>query len=454
MLGEQRGARAGRASAPAWRPVLDAPRRADALAVALDVAGRATDPARIAAAHAAASDQTRFPQSLRWQPYGVAQGDAGVALLCAGLHACRPGERWDEVAHGFLSAAASAAERQPRLPPSLFSGLSGLAFAAEALSQDGTRYRRLLATLEAALAPEASLLGEDLRSAGGPVPVGAFDVISGGSGVGAYLLRRDPHGVLPELLGGLVALAEPRDGPPRWMTPPHLLGDASMLQLYPSGNLNCGLAHGIPGPLALLALALRGGVEVPGQAEAVRRLAGWLATHRADDRWGVNWPTAVPVAPPGEPDLDAAALAPSRSAWCYGSPGVARALWFAGTALDDAALRELAVEAMHAVFRRPVPERGIESPTFCHGVAGLLQVVVRFANDTGLPAFSDAAADLVDELLGAYQPERPLAYASLEPGRNPVDRAGLLDGAPGVAMALLASATDTEPTWDRLFLLS
>jgi hypothetical protein len=281
-----------------------------------------------------------------------------------------------------------------------------------------------------------------------------FDVISGASGVGAYLLRRDPHKALPEVLDGLVALAEPREGTPRWMTPPHLLGDAAMVRQYPGGNLNCGLAHGIPGPLALLALALRQGVAVPGQAEAVRRLAGWLVEHRGDDRWGVNWPNAVPVAPPGEPEADPAGLPTSRSAWCYGSPGVARALWLAGDALDDASLRALAVKAMEAVFRRPVPERRIESPTFCHGVAGLLQVVVRFANDTGLPVFNAAAADLADELLAAYRPERLLGFASLEPGPNPVDRAGLLDGAPGVAMALLAAATATEPTWDRLFLLS
>jgi hypothetical protein len=129
-------------------------------------------------------------------------------------------------------------------------------------------------------------------------------------------------------------------------------------------------------------------------------------------------------------------------------------LWFAGEALDDQGVRDVAVEAMRAVFRRPIAERRIESPTFCHGVAGLLQVVVRFAHDTRLPAFSAAATELVDALLAAYEPDRPLAYASIEPGPNPVDRPGLLDGAPGVALALLAAATDTEPVWDRLFLLS
>jgi hypothetical protein len=223
--------------------------------------------------------------------------------------------------------------------------------------------------------------------------------------------------------------------------------------MYPAGNLNCGLAHGIPGPLAVLALALREGHEVAQQAEAVRSLAEWLTAHRADDEYGVNWPSAVPLPLPGS-TREPAPLRQTRNAWCYGSPGVARALWLAGDVLDDSSLRDLAVEALLAVRRRPVEERNIDSPTFCHGISGLLQIVLRFAADTGLPAFGDMATELVEQLLAAYEPERPLGFASIEPGNNPVDRAGLLDGAPGVSMVLLAASTGVEPSWDRLFLLS
>jgi lantibiotic biosynthesis protein len=450
-------ATAARPSATPWASVLDSERRRRAaVAVARDVAVRACDPGRISEALARAGRQTRYPQTLRWDPYGIAAGDAGLAVMCAYLDACMPQEGWDSAGHGFVTAAARAAEEAPWLPSSLFGGLSGLAFAVASLSRNGDRYGRLLATLDRALAPQAALAGMSLRGAG-PFPVGEFDVISGASGVGAYLLWRDPHSVLPDVLRGLVSLADATTGTPRWSTPPHLLGDESARRQYPSGNANCGLAHGIPGPLAVLALALRAGREVPGQREAVHRLAEWLVAHRVDDRWGVNWPTAVPLPPPETPYTDTdplRALVPSRCAWCYGSPGVARALWLAGDAVDDAGLRELAVEAMLAAVRRPVAQQYIDSPTFCHGVAGLLQIVLRFANDTGLPAFSRAADDLVERLLVAHEPERPLGYASLEPGPNPVDRPGLLDGAPGVAMTLLAAATDTRPTWDRLFLLS
>jgi hypothetical protein len=49
---------------------------------------------------------------------------------------------------------------------------------------------------------------------------------------------------------------------------------------------------------------------------------------------------------------------------------VARTLWLAGDAIGDPALKGIAAAAMEAVLRKPVAERRIDSPSFCHGVAG------------------------------------------------------------------------------------
>jgi lantibiotic biosynthesis protein len=441
-----------------WAVALDSDRGSAAIAVARDVAARATDPERLNTAIEAASRQTDFPEAFGWTPFAVAEGDAGLALMCGYLDDCLPGEGWDRTAHRFLSRAVHGAESAPSLPLGIFSGLSGLAFVAAALSRAGTRYQRLLDGLEDALLLRTPALIEATRQARSGIAVSQFDAISGLSGVGAYLLlrreRAPVRAMLEVVLSTLVALAEPDDGVPRWHTPPHLMADEAMAREYPTGTLNCGLAHGIPGPLALMALALRDGVEVPGQRDAMRRICDWLAQHRADDEWGVNWPSAAPVQSGPAAERPRAAVRPTRSAWCYGSPGVARAVWLAGEALGEPALCSLAVEALEAVYRRPNHARNIDSPTFCHGVAGLLQITLRLGNDTGRPAFARAAGDLVEQLLAAYQPDRLLGYGSLEPRGNWVDRPGLLDGASGVAMALLSAATDVEPAWDRLFLIA
>jgi len=204
-----------------------------------------------------------------------------------------------------------------------------------------------------------------------------------------------------------------------------------------------------------LALAKLNSVEVDGLTQAISRLADWLSEHRTDDSWGVNWSSVVSVqwGADGSPSIDPERL-PTHAAWCYGSPGVARALWLAGRALDRGDYGDLAIKTMENVVTKPADFRFLKSPTFCHGVAGLLQITLRFAADTRLPVFRKAAGELAAELIRAYEPDSILGYRSVETGACRVDNPGLLDGAPGVALVLLAASCNASPTWDRLFLLS
>jgi hypothetical protein len=211
----------------------------------------------------------------------------------------------------------------------------------------------------------------------------------------------------------------------------------------------------------LLALAYRSGLRPNGISGAIDGIAEWLCLNRYDDDWGINWPTSVMIqrSEDGNDSLTASAsgsgpFGPSRTAWCYGAPGIARALWLAGEALHCARYRSLAIDAMEAVYRRPIPERKIDSPTFCHGVSGLLQITLRFGADTELPVFHEAALLLYSQLLDLYRPETLLGYYCLEPGGKRVDQLGLLDGAMGILVTLLAARGGAEPAWDRLFLLS
>ncbi|WP_327250124.1 lanthionine synthetase C family protein [Streptomyces sp. NBC_01320] len=437
-----------------WAPGLATDQLAPAVVVGLEVADRLRSRKRVAAAVNASVQQTDFPPSASWEPHSLAQGDTGLALMCGYLDSCFPDDGWDVTGHGYLEAAAGGIERMAWPSAGLFEGMSGLAFAARSLSREGTRYRKLLTTIEGALLPRAVALAQDPALQQFGLAYGQFDLIAGITGIGTYLLSRKeqdgPTGALLAVLRGLVSMTGQEEGIPRWHTPARLMGDESLASRYPYGNLNCGLAHGIPGPLALMALAIEGGVHVPGLRDAVERLACWLVAQRLDSAGDADWPTMVPLTADGEygrPDT-------SRTAWCYGNPGVARSLWLAGRALNEPTWRESAIDAMAAVYRRPTEERGIGSPTFCHGAAGLLQITLRFAHDTGLPLFARSAAGLIEQLLALYEPDSLLGYRDVEPSGGRVDRPGLLTGSPGVALALLAAGTGVEPTWDRVFLLS
>jgi hypothetical protein len=422
-----------------------------AVATARAVALRVADRAVVAQAVAAEDATTTFPASVRWRPHTVASGWAGTAMLLGALDACWPGEGWDAAGHAHLAEACRALQRLRQTDASLFGGLAGIGYAAVTLTGDRDRYRRLLASLDAALFPMVHKAVLRLDAANG-CGVGQFDVISGLAGTGVYLLARQSEPAaktaLLRVLGCLSRLLADRSEPRRWHTPAHLIG-GPMRPRYPNGHYNCGIAHGVPGPLALLAIAARSGVIVDGLTEAIRTAADWLADNVTTTECGLEWPNAVSLLPG-----DDTSSACGRTAWCYGTPGVARALWLAGVATGQDRFRDLAVRAMRGALARPAAQRGIDSPTFCHGTAGLLQIALRFAADTGLAEFKDGADTLLAELLGAYEPDSVLGFRNTEPGSVRVNAPGLLGGAPGVALVLLAAGTSVDPSWDRLFLLS
>ena len=88
----------------------------------------------------------------------------------------------------------------------------------------------------------------------------------------------------------------------------------------------------------------------------------------------------------------------------------------------------------------PLPARAIDSPTFCHGIAGLLATTLRFARDTNAPVFIEESRKLTTQLIESFQPDSLLGFRSMEYRNNETDQPGLLDGAAGVALVLLAQA--------------
>ncbi len=283
------------------------------------------------------------------------------------------------------------------------------------------------------------------------VPCSRYDLVNGVTGLARLLLaRRATHEeALNEALSYLVRLASPlKVGgamAPGWWSPSGPSGVPDPDPAYPQGHVNFGPAHGISGPLSVLATALRAGVRVAGAREAVAALAGELLAHRTAEG---GWPALIPLERYGTQPPP-----PARTAWCYGTPGTACALFRAGQALDRADLCAIAVDALAAEMEHP---RRVTDNALCHGRAGLLHICRTLAAEDSGPGSARLAAQgdaLAARILADYDARRPYGYR-FENGAE--DRTGLLTGAAGIALALHAYATDAPPAsgWDAALLLS
>lgn len=62
---------------------------------------------------------------------------------------------------------------------------------------------------------------------------------------------------------------------------------------WPGGHANLGPAHGIAGPLTLMATTARRGITVAGQADAIDRIMSWLDHWRCGTGRQAWWPGLI-----------------------------------------------------------------------------------------------------------------------------------------------------------------
>lgn len=245
--------------------------------------------------------------------------------------------RYERAMHASLKRAAETAHDGGI---GLFAGVSGLRAAAALAARREPRYQRLVARcdahVEAALAwpPEA------------PGSFSEYDVIAGWAG--ARLARCIEAPREADRLTDLLAWVLDED---RWCCRHPLRPDEP-----PAHDL--GLAHGIAGVLAALALTHERFDAV--LAERLLQAGRFLASCAIERDGYYVWPPWAEHEPAGS----------MRSAWCYGAPGVTAALHTVATLLGDDELAAFALNAQRRIAQRTARECAIDDIGMCHGIVG------------------------------------------------------------------------------------
>ncbi|MBL1120509.1 lanthionine synthetase C family protein [Streptomyces sp. 110] len=332
---------------------------------------------------------------------------------------------------------------------SLYRGAPALAYALHTARHPA--YRSALETLDetvAGLVRTKLAAAHERMAAGQPPRMREYDLISGLTGFGAYLLHRRTR---PELLEYVLRyivrlLLQPVtvDGRtlPGWWTSDSPNGQRE--RAWPYGHGNFGLAHGVAGPVALLALCSRAGFRVPRQQQALvyacRMLEQWSSSVPAG---GTAWPETVTA--DRWHQGPSSSTTPGRPSWCYGTPGIARALQLAALACHRPSGRRHAEHALAACLTDSSQLDSLDDATVCHGWAGLALVVAAAAADATAGSPLPGQVPLLRGLLAAHLDQHPMT-----------DTAGLLTGSDGTLLTLhtLSPTRRVSPTWTTCLLLN
>jgi len=366
-------------------------------------------------------------------------GSAGTAIFFAELARVTRSQRDGDAAIERMDRSIDALADEVR-SAGLYAGITGIAWATEYVAA------RLFDTHDDDDACDE--IDDAITRNLCEVPWrGQYDLISGLVGIGVYALarRRRAPSLCDRVVERLLELRRVEASGTTWFTEPALLSSTQRTQA-PHGMHNLGLAHGVPGVIAFLGHALAcAGHDVAGVLEDSTR---WLDGQRLSDASpsAFGWWSGA-----------GATSNPSRAAWCYGDPGIAAALLIAAKALAHPELEQAALRVAHRAAGRPWQSSGAVDAGLCHGTAGLMHIFHRIYRATGDETCRRAACEWFDRTLALRGDGGVAGFTPhlVDEKQDPLpgQATGMLNGAAGIGLALLAAVGNAAPGWDRVLLV-
>ena len=378
----------------------------------------------------------------------IAEGSGGVALFFHERAAITRDPRDLESASEALDCMLRLMSEQASGELSLFGGIAGMGWLLQELSE--TPSAASLA-IDTSVGGGLSTIDEVLLEAVARTSMrDTYDLITGLTGIGLYGIRRsiEPSGALltKAVVARLRDLAVVDESGVCWQTPPMAAGPRSEGP-FANGLVDLGLAHGVSGTITFLAEVVRSGLPIPHAKALLMDATRWLLSQGREGALCPSFPHAV---------VSSEVFAPtSRLAWCTGDLSVASALMAAARATGNDIWRRIAVAIATNATLTPPHLTGVVDASICHGAAGIAHIFSLFSSGTGLPQFARAAAFWFNTTLRYHQPGAGTGgytYGDIVNGaRLYVPRIGLVEGAAGIGLALMALQKKPECTWDQLF---
>ena len=394
---------------------------------------------------------------IAWSDLTLSQGIPGLCILYGELSQQFPEEGWEVLGHKYLEKLVGIIQNNGLTTISMFSGASGIALATMCMSDGGKKYTNFIHSLNEYIKLKLKEIIAIPRTNGAIISL--YDTIEGMSGILSYLLlQKNDNEMKPcieEAIQYLIDITKDITYKgkriPGWYVASENQFSKQESGLYPNGNFNTSLSHGISGILGALSLAIIEGIELDGQRKAIKKILDFLEETKMELNRTV-WEGQVSFEEYTTKKYNPENVI-RRDAWCYGNVGICYAYILAGTALKDNTYISYGLNILKDSL---ADIRGIFSATFCHGYGGILQVVNSIETLLQREIFAKEKEMLLSKIMGFYEKEYLYGFHNIEVednGFKSFEALGLLDGVVGVCLVLLSNELGRKTPWSRAFLL-
>lgn len=414
---------------------------------------------------------------LPWEPYSLDYGYPGLLVLFSELAMQFPQHHWKKTCTFLMGKIIKIASADKPRNYSLFSGFTGICFAAQLMSKNDSDFSNvdnqfcflLLEHIEHyCLEPM-----EDEEKRGIPLNPLDFDALNGLPCFVFYLLaykdipyiREILQRILRQLIRFSMSVSLEKGKLPGWCINVNDHRMQKALQQHQTNHLlstyyfETGVAHGISGSLAALSKAYSCHVTIDGHKEAIERIIKWLrlSQQQVGDH-GLVWPRRI-----GLNSNDSMILEVKENhyfdGWAHTTPGILNSLLLAATAMKCQQLTQYCENEFIKMGKRVCHHHTSIGLSFSYGLAGIVVILNNAATITKNKEIMNISIELAQQIVDQYNPDHPFGFKCVAPTNDVEERLlihnpGLMTGSAGILLSLLSLHVKPYTEWTSLFLLN
>jgi lantibiotic biosynthesis protein len=290
-----------------------------------------------------------------------------------------------------------------------------------------------------------------------------FECIRGLSGVGRYLINflddKDSLTNIKLILKNTIEFVNYKKSfngveLPSFYVPREELHESAVLE-YSMGRIDLGVSHGISGILSFLSLAYINGIEVDGQKESIEYICKYLYKYKNVNGGLLYWPGAITFEDYISNRIN---YDYGRPSWCYGSAGISRALYLAGTSIDNKEYINDSVKSIIENSKLSGENNFFISPTFCHGYSGLIHIVNLFKEEINNDEYNVIQKNILNKILSFMNPQAKFMFNEFDKYDNSkvidINNMSIAEGITAILLPLVSLIKKSKYSWDGIFLIN